>query len=153
MLTAAADACVCAQAVELTREECLEMLGKVLPEIKRLRKLQQQQDLSKADVLERTKKYLHAIGQHIEVVVAQHGAGVVEPLWDFVSRAILNGLSGDKLERLYTKIKSSHAAGGGLLLLLGERAASCAVWCSACGERLHVELRCRWAHGVGLAWS
>lgn len=133
---------MCTQAVELTRDECLEMLGKVLPEIKRLRKLQQQQDLSKADVLERTKKYLHAIGQHIEVVVAQHGAGVVVPLWDFVSRAILNGLSGDKLERLYTKIKSSHAAGGGLLLCVGGgerglRAALCDAVDVARGCQLH----------------
>ncbi len=100
--------------VPLPHEECLQLLDAVMPEVTKLRKLQQQQELSKADVLERTKKHLHAIGQHIEQLgTQQRGAQhrLVSSLWAYVSHEVANGLSGDKLERLYQKIRASTAAG------------------------------------------
>jgi hypothetical protein len=102
----------------------MRLLDAVVPELRELRKLQQPHELSKLQVLQRSKEHLHAIGQHIDQLGV--ASGTRRGLWHFVSHAATHVLSGSKWKRIYRKIKASHQGGergrGG-----GRGAAGCGV--------------------------
>lgn len=99
--------------VVLSHADCQALLVDCAGAVKKLRALQKGgDDMPKEQVAERTRKYLLAIGQHIEKLVGEKGAKVRGPLWAFVSDFTNNPVEGSKLEAIYLKIKARAAATG-----------------------------------------
>ncbi|KAL0021888.1 hypothetical protein WJX77_011593 [Trebouxia sp. C0004] len=91
-----------------------QMLDPVMLEVKKLRTLQRKGgEMDKVKVLEKTRKYLRAVGDHIQTLPVRQGESE-RKLWAFVSSFTENKMDGDKLSKLYAKLKANKAAPSGV---------------------------------------
>ncbi|KAK9824197.1 hypothetical protein WJX72_008454 [[Myrmecia] bisecta] len=101
------------------RDRCETLLGEVMTEVKKLRLLQRKgKDMDRAKVVEKTRKYLVNVGDHIELAALAKGPDQLDRwrtrLWQFVAKYISQdpeqGMDGEKLARIYAKSKGGAAA-------------------------------------------
>ena len=84
---------------------CRTALQAALPEMRKLRLLGRSTDLEEQRVLNKTRKYILAVGDAIANVEAAGGTALsAEQLWDFVSEFTENTCSGAKLKELHGKL-------------------------------------------------
>ncbi|KAK9861212.1 hypothetical protein WJX84_009589 [Apatococcus fuscideae] len=86
------------------------LMTDVMMEVKKLRTLQRKgNELERTKVVDKTRKYLRQVGDHIEVVAGRKGskaAGERRRLWDFVSTFTENNMKGPKLMSIYQRLAS-----------------------------------------------
>ena len=82
-----------------------------------------------------------AVGDHIQGLPARQGESE-HRLWSFVSSFTENKMDGDKLQKLYVKLKANKAAPSGACV----HAHACRMASVACLEALQTPGSCRHSH-------
>lgn len=101
-MTSAFDRCLTCRADVLLGDE-------IMINVRKLRVLQRKGDaMERQKVVEKTRKYLASVGDRIKTVATKETTR--RQLWQYVSEFTGNKMEGEKLERVYHKIKSGKAS-------------------------------------------
>ncbi|KAK9788572.1 hypothetical protein WJX73_002856 [Symbiochloris irregularis] len=102
------------------RDSMEELLGEeILMQVKKMRLLQRKgSEMDQKKVVEKTRKYLMCVGDHISQVASARGRNSQRnvlrlrgKLWQYVATYTENNMDGPQLEQVYEKIRSSkHSA-------------------------------------------
>ncbi|KAF3777906.1 CHROMATIN REMODELING 5 protein [Nymphaea thermarum] len=98
---------------EKWREWCADVMSDELRTLRRLQKLQTtSENLPKAEVLSKVRKYLQVLGHKIDLIVQEHAKShknytrMSTRLWNYV--AGFSNLPGDRLSQIYSKLKQER---------------------------------------------
>ncbi|KAK9862303.1 hypothetical protein WJX84_001196, partial [Apatococcus fuscideae] len=115
------------------------LMTEVMMEVKKLRTLQRKgSELERTKVVDKTRKYLRQVGDHIERIAERKGtkaAAERRRLWNFVSTFTENNMSGAKLMSIYQRLASGeHTSAADHNILASGRAGSGADMMGDAGE-------------------